>query len=77
MRWKVCGGTHKSDVEATWLVHEVLQAPDFNFDASKETCWMEAAQKKISQDDLFRIDKWWCMSVNISIGANKGEKQGR
>lgn len=82
MRWKESGGTHKSDAEVTRLVHEILQAPDFNihnltnFDTSSKTCRMEAAQKKIPQEDLFGIDKWWCTSVNISVPTREKNKKG-
>lgn len=43
MSWKLSGSNQKSNAETTRLVHEVLQAPDFNledlaaFDASKES----------------------------------------
>ena len=82
MRWKESGGAHKSDTEVTRLVREVFQAPDFNihdltnFDASRETCRMEAAQKKIPQEDPFGIDKWQCTSVNISVPTREKNKKG-
>ena len=82
MRWKESGSAYKSSLEATRLVHEVLQAPDFsihdltNFDTSRETCQMEAAQKEIPPDDLFGIDKWRCTSVNISVPTREKNKEG-
>ena len=63
MRWKKSSTAHKSNVEVTQLVHNVFQALDFNihdltnFDISRETSQMEAAQKKIPQEDPFGIDK--------------------
>ena len=32
MSWKLTGSSQKSNSEVTCLVHEVIQAPDFNVD---------------------------------------------
>jgi len=73
---------HKSDVEVTWLVCEVIQALDFDipdlagFNASSETAQFDAVQKKIPPEDIFGIDRWKCMTINISVPTREKEKDG-
>ena len=63
-RGKTMGGILKSNSEVTQLVHEVLQALDFNipdlsrFDASREAAWFDVAEKSIPPKDVFGIDGW-------------------
>ena len=76
------GSTQKSDSEVTQLVHEVLRAPDFDmqdlsrFDASRETSQFNAAKKKIPPEDAFRINKWKCASIDISVPTREKKKEG-
>ena len=64
MTWKETGSALKSNTEVMQLVHDILQAPDFDvqdlslFDASRHTSQLDAAQKSIPPEDLFSIDKW-------------------
>ena len=82
MKWKESGSAHKSDSEVTRLVHEVLQAPDFNihnltnFDASRMTSRLDAAQKEIPLSDPFGIDGWQCTNVEISVPTREKKKEG-
>ena len=82
MRWKESGSAHKSNSEITRLVQDVLQAPDFNiddlrnFDASRETRRMDAAQKMVPQHDPFGIDGWRRTTIEISVPTREKNKEG-
>ena len=81
MSWKNSGSAQKSNSEVNRLVHEVLQAPDFNakdlvsFDASMETSWFDAAEKEIPPEDVFTIDRWRHTTIDISVPTRK-KKEG-
>ena len=58
MTWVFTGGHQKSISEVNKLVHNVLQAPDFNirelatgFNAHTETCHLDHAQPPEHADD--------------------------
>ena len=82
MTWKETGSALKSDTEVTQLVHDVLQAPDFDiqdlslFDASRHTSQLDTDHKSIPPEDLFSINKWKCMTVKISIPTWEKKKEG-
>lgn len=82
MTWKLTGSAQKSNAEVTQLVHEVLQALDFNiqdlsrFNAFNETSHFDAAQKEIPPEDTFRINKWKHVTINILVPTREKEKEG-
>ena len=82
MSWKTTGGILKSNSEVTRLVHEVLQAPDFNipdlsrFDASREAAWFDVAEKSIPPEDVFGIDRWKYTAIDISVPTREKKKEG-
>ena len=82
MRWKESSSAHKSNSEITRLVQDVLQALDFNiddlrnFDASRETRRMDAAQKMVPQHDPFGIDGWRRTTIEISVPTREKNKEG-
>ena len=82
MMWKATGSSLKSNVEVTWLVHDVLQALDFDiqdlskFNASSETSRFDAAQKEIPPDDVFGIDRWKRVTIDISVPTREKKKEG-
>ena len=82
MSWKNSGSTQKSNSEVNRLVHEVLQATDFNakdlasFDASTETSRFDAAEKEIPPEDVFAIDRWRHTTIDISVPTREKKKEG-
>jgi hypothetical protein len=82
MRWKSTGSNLKSDAEVTQLVHDVLKALDINiqqlsrFNTSCETSHYDAVEKEIPPEDVFTVDRWTCMSINISVPTRENEKEG-
>ena len=82
MSWKNTGSTLKSNSEVTRLVHDVLQAPDFNlpdlsrFDASREAAWFDIAEKSIPPEDVFGINRWKHTIIEISIPTREKKKEG-
>lgn len=82
MIWKETGSTLKSNLEVTWLVHDVLQAPDFNiqdlslFNAFRYMSQLDAAQKEIPPKDLFRINGWKHTTVEISVPTREKKREG-
>jgi len=82
MMWKNTGSTQKSHSEVTHLVHEVLQAPNFNlqdlsnFNASRETARFDTAQKGLPPGDPFGIDKWKCTAVDILVPTREKKEEG-
>ena len=66
----------------TQLVHDILQAPDFNiqdlslFNASRHTSQIDAAQKEIPPKDVFGIDGWKRTMVEISVPTREQKKEG-
>ena len=81
MSWKNSGSAQKSNSEVNRLVHEVLQAPDFNakdlvsFDASTETSRFDTAEKEIPPEDVFAIDRWKHTTINISVPTREKKKE--
>ena len=79
MRWKATGSNLKSDAEITQLVHEVIKAPDFNiqdlsnFNASHEASHFDVVEKEISPEDVFAVDRWKHMSIDISIPTRENK----
>ncbi|KAH0826072.1 hypothetical protein J3R83DRAFT_5806 [Lanmaoa asiatica] len=82
MSWKTTEETLKSNSEVTQLVHEVLQALDFNisdlsrFNASKEAAWFDAAEKPIPSEDVFGINRWKHTAIEISVPTREKKKEG-
>ena len=82
MRKKKYHYTQKSNSKVTQLVHEVLLAPDFDlqdlsrFNASRETSWFDTAEKEISPEDVFSINKWKHTLVNITVPTRERKKKG-
>ena len=82
MSWKTTGSSLKSNSEVTRLVHEVLQAPDFDiadlsrFDTSREAARFDAAEKSIPPEDVFGIDRWKHTTVEISVPTREKKKEG-
>ena len=82
MRWKATGSNLKSDAEITRLVHEVIEAPDFdiqdlsNFNASREASRFDAVEKEIPPEDVFAVDRWKRTSIDISVPTRENKKEG-
>ena len=82
MSWKTTRSSLKSNSEVTRLVHEVLQAPDFNiadlsrFDASREAAQFNTAEKSIPPEDVFRINRWKHTTIEISVPTREKKKEG-
>ena len=81
MTWKETGSNLKSNSEVTRLVHDVLQASDFDiqdlslFNTSRHTSQIDAAQKEIPPEDVFGIDRWKRTMVEISVPIRE-KKEG-
>jgi hypothetical protein len=82
MTWKETGSNLKSNSEVTWLVHDVLQALDFDiqdlslFNTSRHTSQIDATQKVIPPDVVFGIDGWKHTMVEISVPTKEKKKEG-
>ena len=82
MKWKSTSSNLKSNAEVTRLVHDVLKALDFNIqelsslNASHETSHFDAIKKEIPPKDAFGVDRWKCMSINISVPTRENKKEG-
>jgi hypothetical protein len=82
MRWKSTGSNLKSNAKVTRLVHDVLEAPDFDiqelssFNASRKTSHFDAVEKEIPPEDVFAVDRWKRTSIDISVPTRENKKEG-
>ena len=77
MQWMTTSSHQKSNSEVTRLVHDVLQAPDFNiqelqgFDAQTEARHLDAAVNALPTDDPFSMDQWKWVVMDLLISTRK------
>ena len=84
MSWKLTGSSQKSNSEVTRLVHEVIQAPDFNvdelahFSSATESRRLDDQSRVHDMSTIFDKDGWKETTVEISIPTReKRQDNGR